>query len=81
MLTSEQLIKFAKRDYRKARRAYEYSYGKLNCTLTEKQDLINNIEYRRLQLRLIEAYVRVMDRKKEQVQEDEELRSGTKETS
>ena len=72
MLTSEQLINLAQRDLRKAKRAYDYNYGRPNCPDREKQDLLNNIEYRRLQLRLIEAYVRVSDRKKEQ-EEDEEL--------
>ena len=64
MLTPEQLIKLAQRDLRKAKRACDFNYGRPNCPDSEQRDLLNNIEYRRLQLRLIEAYVRVNDRKK-----------------
>lgn len=63
MLSPEQLLHLARRDLRKAERAYTYCYARPNCPEREQQDLLNNVEYRRFQLRLAEAYVTAYDKK------------------
>ena len=62
MLNSEQLLTIAKRDVKKSQRAYDYNYDRLNCPEDEKENLKNNLEYRKFVLRIIEKYVEVMKR-------------------
>ena len=66
MLTVEQLLKTARHDVRKTQKAYDNNYNKPHCPLNEQENLKKNLEYRKFVLRLVESYVRALDRKKEQ---------------